>query len=159
MSTSTGQKVTPSGANPPTTHEATGIVAPDSLAAESLTSGGEFASNKKIHAPSTTSPNLTSTTPHETPADVAAAATKNKGVDKAPTYVNTVLGSAAAEGQEKVKGKGVTEDTEMIGRPAGFEGVEKAVGNSGQVAGGGAVGGGDGERGGKFDALGRSEEA
>lgn len=156
-----GTKVTPS--NPPTTHESTGPVAPDSLAAESVQAGGAFTSNPSSSSSpnTTTTDNLTSTKPHTTPAEATAALTENKGADKAPTYVNASAGVRGAEapGQGKVHGKNVTEDEEMVGRPAKFSAEGDVVTGGGETgAGGGAVGGGEGERGGKFDALG-SEEA
>ena len=41
-----GQKVTPGGDSAPTTQEAAGAIAPDSLAAQSVRSGGAFAANR-----------------------------------------------------------------------------------------------------------------
>ncbi|CAN8105936.1 unnamed protein product [Discula destructiva] len=166
---SKGTKVTPP--NPPLNHESAGPVVPDSLAAESAKANGEFAANHNIHAASPTSSNnnnnnnnnnndnLASTKPHATPADVAAAATENTGADKAPTYINAVLGKGHADG--KPHGTNVTEDDEMTGRPGKFEVDEKEVSAraTGAVSGGGAPGGGDGARGGAFDALGREAEA
>lgn len=145
--------------------EGAGIVDPASLAAESLQANGDFAQNHNIRDPnSNPHPNdIASTKPSQTPADVAATATENKGADTAPSYVNAsaAVGDGKADGA-KPHGKNVVEDPEMIGRPAKFsvDGVGAGdVGARGPVAGGGAAGGGDARRGGVFDTLGRDAEA
>lgn len=92
--------------------EGAGAVPAGSLAAESVQSGGEFASNRNISSSGTTD-NLASTKPHETPA--AAAASSEQG-QVAPSYVSSQFVKDGAGPH----GKNITEDAGMTGRPGKF---------------------------------------
>jgi len=133
---SEGTKVT-LGKNAPVKREGAGVVAPDSLAAESVQGGGEFANNANInmssHTFSTSSSDKNnkndknnksssdvpaSAPPHE-PADVghSSGLTSDIQGQDAPTYVNNQHIRDAAGPH----GKNITEDPDMTGRPAKFD--------------------------------------
>lgn len=112
------------GENAPSYREGAGVVVADSLAAESVQAGGEFASNRNITTNTSSSSssshhNPASTQPHETPAAAAASrqSTSEQG-QPAPTYVNNQ--SAGARDTAGPHGKNITEDPEMTGRPGKF---------------------------------------
>lgn len=155
-------QVTPGDA--PTYREGAGIVANDSLAAESVNAGGEFASNRNINTSSTSTStnNPASQKPHETPAEVAAGTNSSQGA-AAPTYVN----AQNIRDPSGPHGNNISEDAEMTGRPAKFDveigskddparQAEKSFGGR-QV--GGAPGGGNGNGEQPYEALGRETDA
>lgn len=153
--------MTPSDA--PTYREGAGTVAPDSLAAESVQAGGEFAANRNIHAPSSTDPNPASQQPHEAPGEAAAAAAASSQGAPAPSYVN-VQSTRDAAGPH---GENISEDVDMTGRPAKFDvevgskqdpGREAAKSFAGRQV-GGAPGGGNGSGEQPFEVLGRETDA
>lgn len=99
--------------------EGAGVVPSDSLAAESVEAGGAFAQNRNIHTSTSEGqqqPAPNSTRPHETPADVAAAAARSEQGGAAPTYVQ----SQFRRDEAGPHGRNITEDPEMIGRPGKF---------------------------------------
>ncbi|KAJ4396286.1 hypothetical protein N0V93_000505 [Gnomoniopsis smithogilvyi] len=159
MPTSAGTKVTTG--DRPVYREGAGVVTDDSLAAESLRNGGEFAANRNIHEPdSFLSNDPASQKPHETPGE--AAANSSQG-NPAPTYVNTQY----IRDPKGPHGKNVHEDPEMTGRPAKLN-VEPGSKEdpareaekrflSRQV--GGAPGGGNGSGEQPFEALERETNA
>lgn len=113
------------GENAPSYREGAGIVTADSLAAESIQAGGEFANNRNINISTTSnssssSHNPASTQPHETPASARQPSTEQGG--PAPTYVNTQQSATAAAPPlgGHPHGRNITEDPEMIGRPGKF---------------------------------------
>lgn len=106
------------------TREATGLVPEDSLAAESLSSGGAFTSNKPSSSSSSSNPpeegfNPASTLPHETPSQHKSHNAHNNSEQggPAPSYVN--VPSALSSGG-KPHGKNITQDDDMTGRPGKF---------------------------------------
>lgn len=107
------------GENAPVTREATGAVPNESLAAESLSSGGEFTSNR-VSSTSTSSVthNISSTKPHETPHEEASSFQKStEQGSAAPSYVKV---PAAATDTAGPRGTNLTEDNDMTGRPGKF---------------------------------------
>ncbi|KAJ4422500.1 hypothetical protein N0V82_002834 [Gnomoniopsis sp. IMI 355080] len=159
MPTSAGTKVTSGDA--PTYREGAGLVPKDSLAAESVQAGGEFASNRNIHMTNTTSSsssnndnNAASQKPHETPGE--AAANSSQGAP-APTYVNVQY----MRDPHGPHGKNITEDPEMTGRPAKLNVQPGSKEDPAREAEkrflarqvGGAPGGGNGSREQPFEAL------
>lgn len=143
----------------PIYREGAGVVAPDSLAAESVQAGGEFATNRNIRAPSSTN-NPASQKPHEAPGE--AAANSQQGAP-APSYVNTQNIRDAAGPH----GKNISEDAEMMGRPGKFnveigskqDPAREAEKNFGGRQVGGAPGGGNGTAEQPYEALGRETDA
>lgn len=106
------------GENAPAYREGAGVVAPGSLAAESVQAGGEFAQNRNLHSSDTTTADdvsrMSSTRPHEAPG--AARASGEQQGQAAPTYVNSQLARDAGGPH----GRNVTEDPGMTGRPGKF---------------------------------------
>lgn len=103
------------GENAPVTREGTGQVPSESLAAESLSSGGEFTSNRNTSASSEIPTNPASTRPHETPADIASKIPEQG--QAAPSYVNVPSNITDSSGPH---GKNITEDDGLTGRPGKF---------------------------------------
>lgn len=109
------------------THESTGAVAPGSLAAESLSSGGEFASNPTSTSQNTSS-NLNTTQPHETPSSYASKPTEQGSA--APSYVQVPSAvHAAGVNEGGPKGANLTEDPGMTGRPGADKAFAAEIGS------------------------------
>ncbi|KAF3760855.1 hypothetical protein M406DRAFT_358371 [Cryphonectria parasitica EP155] len=110
--TSEGTKVT-LGEHAPVVQEGAGAVAPDSLAAESVREGGEFASNKRNTISTEAASNLASSKPHEAPGSLEASSEQGQA---APSYVD-IQRTRDSSGPH---GANITQDPGMTGRPAKF---------------------------------------
>ncbi|KAK7746363.1 hypothetical protein SLS53_002322 [Cytospora paraplurivora] len=99
------------GENAPVVREGAGAVASESLAAESFREGGEFSKNRNI-----SEIDSNTTAHHSSKAPSSAPAPAESHAETAPSYVNTqnIRDSAGPHG------KNITEDPELIGRPAKF---------------------------------------
>ncbi|OHF04019.1 hypothetical protein CORC01_00881 [Colletotrichum orchidophilum] len=127
---SAGAKVEPGSDVRPTRSEATGPVLTDSLAAESASKGGEFASNGDIGASATTGSfrTVTSSTP------VSGAAPVSDQAAEAPTYVNNQY----VRDHNGPHGRGITEgfdtDNTKNGMQAAFNAEVGSKNDPGRVA-------------------------
>lgn len=120
------------GENAPTNRESAGIIASDSLAAESTQSGGAFAGNNASVTSKTalSSHDPASTTPHEAPGSQQQQQQHREQGQAAPTYVNNQY----IRDQAGPHGKNITEDPEMTGSPGKFNVEVGSMQDPGRVA-------------------------
>lgn len=120
---SEGTKVNP-GENAPVVREGAGAVASESLAAQSVREGGEFASNRNINEVAGNGAGVTSQQ------HISAGAPGEPQGQAAPSYVSSLY----IREPGGPHGKNITEDPEMIGRPGKFNVEPGSLEDPGRVA-------------------------